>query len=239
MALHRDIYWVGRQWAVTGYGMQAVDPKLKGQFDIEAIRLWEDGLSESLNAGAWLNAEDFAKALSVARARYPQPSGKPEPSQEGGLSLTLGANRRSGGAAETTGPTICHADRTLAGQIPAILARARSAIAARNCRGPRKWPAFESQCRGPPFNPFILKFPMFFKVSSFEHSLSRGKRHSQPSPSAPWQIGNQSVQVRHARISAGIVSGYCRDRATALPELPAEPHAAVEAGAGTRRLRPP
>ena len=51
MALHRDIYWVGRQWAVTGYGMQAVDPKLKGQFDIEAIRLWEDGLSEGLNAG--------------------------------------------------------------------------------------------------------------------------------------------------------------------------------------------
>jgi len=23
MALHRDIYWVGRQWAVTGYGIQA------------------------------------------------------------------------------------------------------------------------------------------------------------------------------------------------------------------------
>lgn len=72
MALHRDIYWVGRQWAVTGYGIQAVDPKLKGQFDIEASRLWEDGLSDSLNAGAWLNGEDFAKALSVARARYPQ-----------------------------------------------------------------------------------------------------------------------------------------------------------------------
>ncbi len=45
MALHRDIYWVGRQWAVTGYGMQAVDPKLKGQFDIEASRLWDDGLA--------------------------------------------------------------------------------------------------------------------------------------------------------------------------------------------------
>ena len=73
MALHRDIYWVGRQWAVTGYGMQAIDPKLQGQFDIEAARLWEDGLSESLNAGGWLNREDFAKALSVARARYPQP----------------------------------------------------------------------------------------------------------------------------------------------------------------------
>ncbi len=73
MALHRDIYWVGRQWAVTGYGMQAVDQRLKGRFDIEASRLWEDGLSEGLNAGGWLNGEDFAKALSVARARYPQP----------------------------------------------------------------------------------------------------------------------------------------------------------------------
>ena len=83
MALHRDIYWVGRQWAVTGYGMQAVDQRLKGQFDIEAIRLWEDGLAESLNAGGWLNAEDFAKALAVARARYPQPPRKvPELSQE-------------------------------------------------------------------------------------------------------------------------------------------------------------
>jgi hypothetical protein len=83
MALHRDIYWVGRQWAVTGYGMQAVDPRLNGQFDIEASRLWEDDLSESLNAGGWLNGEDFAKALSVARARYPLPPREvPEPSQE-------------------------------------------------------------------------------------------------------------------------------------------------------------
>ena len=96
MALHRDIYWIGRQWAVTGYGMQAIDPRLKGQFDIEAIRLWEDGLSDNLNAAGWLNSEDFAKALSVARARYPQPPREiPEPSQESGLSLTLGL---SGGA---------------------------------------------------------------------------------------------------------------------------------------------
>lgn len=95
MALHRNIYWVGRQWAVTGYGMQAVDQRLQGRFDIEAIRLWEDGLAESLNAGGWLNAEDFAKALAVARARYPQPPRKvPEPLQESGLSLglTLGSN---------------------------------------------------------------------------------------------------------------------------------------------------
>ena len=50
MALHRDIYWVGKQWAVTGYGVQACDQKKKGQFDIEASRLWEDGVLESLRA---------------------------------------------------------------------------------------------------------------------------------------------------------------------------------------------
>ena len=27
MALHRDIFWIGRQWAVTGHGMQAIDPE--------------------------------------------------------------------------------------------------------------------------------------------------------------------------------------------------------------------
>jgi hypothetical protein len=93
MALHRDIYWVGRQWAVTGYGIQAVDQKRKGQFDIEASRLWEDGLPEDLNAGGWLNGADFAKALSVARVRYPPPPGKaapPEPLQECTPSLKVG-----------------------------------------------------------------------------------------------------------------------------------------------------
>ena len=79
MALHRDIFWVGRQWAVTGYGVQAVDPKLKGQFDIEVSRLWEDGLADSLHRDGWLNREDFDKALSVARARYPEPPRKAAP----------------------------------------------------------------------------------------------------------------------------------------------------------------
>lgn len=73
MALHRDIYWVGRQWAVTGYGLQACDQKRKGKFDIEAARLWEDGLLERMCALSWLNVEDFEKALSVARKHYPEP----------------------------------------------------------------------------------------------------------------------------------------------------------------------
>jgi hypothetical protein len=76
MALHRDIYWVGKQWAVTGYGMQAVDQKQKSKFDIEVSRLWDDDLSENLRAQPWFNADDFGKGLSLARARYPEPPHK-------------------------------------------------------------------------------------------------------------------------------------------------------------------
>lgn len=81
MALHRDIHWVGRQWAVTGYGLQAVDQKLKSQFDIEVSRLWDDGLLESMQSERWFNSEDFSKGLSLARARYPAPPQKAAPPQ--------------------------------------------------------------------------------------------------------------------------------------------------------------
>ncbi len=82
MALHRDIYWVGRQWTVTGFGLQAVDQKQKAKFDIEASRLWEDGLLESLRAEKWLNLDDFEKALAVARKRFPEPRRKAASPQE-------------------------------------------------------------------------------------------------------------------------------------------------------------
>ncbi len=79
MALHRNIYWVGRQWAVTGSGIQACDQKQKGKFDIEAARLWEDGVLENTRALQWLNSEDFEKAISVARKYYPEPPRKEPP----------------------------------------------------------------------------------------------------------------------------------------------------------------
>lgn len=82
MALHHDIFWVGRQWAVTGHGIQAVDQKQKGKFDIEASRLWEDGLAEPMRAEGWLNIEDFDKALAVARTRFPQPPGMVAPPRQ-------------------------------------------------------------------------------------------------------------------------------------------------------------
>jgi hypothetical protein len=79
MALHRDIYWVGKQWAVTGYGIQACDQKQKGKFDIEASKLWEDGVQERVRALKWLNAEDFEKVVSIARKHYPEPPRKARP----------------------------------------------------------------------------------------------------------------------------------------------------------------
>jgi hypothetical protein len=83
MALHRDIYWVGRQWAVTGYGIQACDQKQKGQFDIEASRIWEEGVQEAMRALKWLNVEDFDKAIAVARKHYPEPPRQsPQPEEE-------------------------------------------------------------------------------------------------------------------------------------------------------------
>jgi len=87
MALHRDIYWVGRQWAVTGFGMQAVDQRLKGAFDVEVARLWEDDLPQRMRALAWVNLEDFNKALEVARARFPAPPRKNLPLVESVLEL--------------------------------------------------------------------------------------------------------------------------------------------------------
>jgi hypothetical protein len=77
MALHRDIFWIGRQWAVTGFGMQAVNQKRLGQFDIEIARLWDDDWLDVLRVQPWLNAEDFAKGLAVARKRFPEPAHKP------------------------------------------------------------------------------------------------------------------------------------------------------------------
>ncbi|KRR11514.1 hypothetical protein CQ12_22135 [Bradyrhizobium jicamae] len=79
MALHRDILWIGRQWAVTGHGMQLIDQRLMGAFDIEVASLWDDDLIDRMRAKEWLNAADFDKALAVARTRHKQPEPGSEP----------------------------------------------------------------------------------------------------------------------------------------------------------------
>ena len=46
MVLHRDIYWLGKQWAVTGYGIQAIDKKLDMKF-CELLRIKDGQIAES------------------------------------------------------------------------------------------------------------------------------------------------------------------------------------------------
>src|SRR5262245_25199683 len=77
MALHRDIFWIGRQWAVTGLGMQAINQKHGGQFDIAIERLWDDDLADGLRDQKWFSPDDFAKGLAIAQARHSRPPPKP------------------------------------------------------------------------------------------------------------------------------------------------------------------
>jgi hypothetical protein len=72
MALHRDIFWIGRQWAVTGHGIQAVDQR-NGAFDIDISRIWNTAAFRASREQPWFNEADFEKALTVARARFPAP----------------------------------------------------------------------------------------------------------------------------------------------------------------------
>ena len=89
MPLHRDIHWIGRQWAVTGHGMQLIDQKLQGFFDVEVSKLWDDDLIEALLAKDWLNTADFDKGLALARARYPHPAGVVTPPADVGRPLAM------------------------------------------------------------------------------------------------------------------------------------------------------
>ena len=107
MSLHRDIYWVGRQWAVTGYGMQAIDQRLNGIFDIEVSGLWEDNLAERMHALNWLNAADFDKGLAAARRHYPEPARQAAPPEESvSRAKEESVSRlKDGAAAEQSKPT--------------------------------------------------------------------------------------------------------------------------------------
>ena len=60
------IFWRGRQWAVTEYGIEALD----GRYPIEAASL-RDGMGEwswirQMGAKNWVDMPDFATAFAVA-----------------------------------------------------------------------------------------------------------------------------------------------------------------------------
>jgi hypothetical protein len=67
--LHQDIYCLGKQWAVTGFGIQAINARLAKKFDIEASRIWEEALATPMQSERWFDPYDFEEALKLARRR--------------------------------------------------------------------------------------------------------------------------------------------------------------------------
>jgi hypothetical protein len=68
--LSSPIYWQGRQWAVTEYGVEARD----GTYPIEKERLWKEekvhGWVRHMAEKGWVDLPDFAEALRIARRRW-------------------------------------------------------------------------------------------------------------------------------------------------------------------------
>lgn len=73
--LTEPVHWKGRQWAVTGYGIEALD----GMYHVPPADIWprSDGTLPWLDALCrryGTDREDLTAALEVARARWPDPS---------------------------------------------------------------------------------------------------------------------------------------------------------------------
>ena len=68
--LTQPIYWQGRQWAVTPAGIECRD----GTYFIARDRLWEKeqqyGWVRHMAGKTWVDLEDFAEALRIARRRH-------------------------------------------------------------------------------------------------------------------------------------------------------------------------
>lgn len=73
-ALSEPVVWVGRQWAVTTYGIECRD----GRYTIKASQLWSGG--DGWNIGVhmaekeWVDVPDFLTALLVARGHFGSPA---------------------------------------------------------------------------------------------------------------------------------------------------------------------
>jgi len=70
--LAQPIHWTGHQWAVTSFGIEARD----GKYLVPGGRVWEEmeghGWIEHMAEKTWVDIHDFAEALRIARARWPE-----------------------------------------------------------------------------------------------------------------------------------------------------------------------
>jgi hypothetical protein len=71
------ILWQGTQWAVTVYGLQCRD----GGYSITRFRLWENegqqgGWIRHMARKPWVDVQDFAEALRIARGKHARHEGE-------------------------------------------------------------------------------------------------------------------------------------------------------------------
>jgi hypothetical protein len=70
--LSKPVYWTGKQWAVTAFGIEARD----GKYAIEGKRVWDEeeeyGWIRNMGEKEWVDMRDFAEALRLARKRWPR-----------------------------------------------------------------------------------------------------------------------------------------------------------------------
>ncbi|KQU19042.1 hypothetical protein ASG63_07795 [Methylobacterium sp. Leaf94] len=76
--LTEPVHWRGRQWAVTGYGIEALD----GMYHVSAAEIWSgpDGTLpwlEALHRRYGTDREDLDAALKVARTIWSAPDALP------------------------------------------------------------------------------------------------------------------------------------------------------------------
>jgi hypothetical protein len=67
-----QIWWRGKQWAVTDYGLECLD----GRYFLEASRLLDGGCPWPLHVGQkkWVDPDEFATAWIVALALHNHPA---------------------------------------------------------------------------------------------------------------------------------------------------------------------
>ena len=70
------VYWRGLQWAVTSFGVEA----LNGKYRIRASDVWQDETGGDwlthMRHQYWVNQNDFRQALEHARQRWPRSTEK-------------------------------------------------------------------------------------------------------------------------------------------------------------------
>ena len=101
--LSRPVYWQGRQWAVTGYGLETVSEPYHYFFEKARLGSLDEGDREEpefsslrhIMSKTWCDVDDLAEAFRQAIAFHPEHFSKLPPDWKASIERTLARARRS------------------------------------------------------------------------------------------------------------------------------------------------